>query len=403
MLKTRKRWIILIGIIIASVIAGYFFLSHDQQRLLAEEGGTFQDEFDTYLDQRRYELDASADEDADPFGEDQIVRILLIGLDSRIGVDAGHCDAIQMLEINKARDWVTLTAVPRGTYSPLPRGYYGQEGDYYVSNACAIGGLEYGVTQIERIIGKKADYVATIGFSGLLGLLRQLDLPTTDTLRWLRHRQGYGIGEPQRAHNHSTFIKQMLTKFTPDEHSRLDIPFHYLVFQLLKTDMNFSEAREISKALTEMSIHEEGNKISLFMRPEFEVRDISYDPESVSEYLDTLLGPIAHLLNNQDYSDVSTEELQYNLLALIESEKENKEFLIWAYENRLWYQVESKEERLEIQYELILAYQQTIEDLDARKEIIDAYLIEMDYLGEDDYKELALKSFGDTDELFSLE
>jgi hypothetical protein len=46
-----------------------------------------------------------------------------------------------------------------------------------------------------------------------LGILRNLKLPTTDTLRWLRHRQGYAIGEPQRAHNHSTFLKQLILRF----------------------------------------------------------------------------------------------------------------------------------------------------------------------------------------------
>ncbi|PIR99002.1 hypothetical protein COT87_01740, partial [Candidatus Collierbacteria bacterium CG10_big_fil_rev_8_21_14_0_10_44_9] len=76
------------------------------------------------------------------------------------------------------------------------------------------------VKQIERILGKQADYLAIVGFSQTLGILRNLQLPAVDTLRWLRHRQSYAVGEPQRAHNHSTFIKQMTIKYLSDDVSK---------------------------------------------------------------------------------------------------------------------------------------------------------------------------------------
>ena len=97
--------------------------------------------------------DTSSDLTADPFADDGIVKILLIGLDARIGEENGHCDAIQLITIDKNNTGnINITAVPRGTYSPLPIGKGTTSSDYYVSNACGFGGLEYGIKQIEKIL-----------------------------------------------------------------------------------------------------------------------------------------------------------------------------------------------------------------------------------------------------------
>jgi len=69
------------------------------------------------LQTRREEIEKDAQ--GDPFGEDGIVRILFLGLDKRVGESKGHCDAIQLVTVNKKRQEVTITAVPRGTYAPL--------------------------------------------------------------------------------------------------------------------------------------------------------------------------------------------------------------------------------------------------------------------------------------------
>jgi hypothetical protein len=399
MLKTRKGWIILSGVLIAAAIAGYFFMQQDQQHLFAGEDAAQEAGVDQYLEQRREDLAESSEED--PFGDDDKISILLIGLDGRVGDPGSHCDAIQFLQVNRATKRISLTAVPRGTYAPLPYGTGTVPGDYYVSNSCALGGLEYGVGQIERILGQKADYIATIGFSGVLGVLRQLELPTTETLQWLRHRQGYAIGEPQRARNHSTFLKQILTQFIPEEHSRLDVPWQYIIYNIIKTDLSFADAREISKAITEMDLESNPGRISLAMRPSFEVRDIAYNQDEVGEYLQKMISPISHLLNQQDFGDAPIEDIQTELFQMIEDQKDDEEFIEWAYDNKLWYQIEDKETRLQVQYDVILQYQQTIGFLELRKEVVNAYLLEMDYLGEDYYKELATATFGDVDVLFT--
>jgi len=337
------------------------------------------------IDSRR--LKNSEEETIDPFGEDGVIRILFIGLDTRVGQNNGHCDAIQLISIDNNTENINITAVPRGTHSPLPPGKGTVPSDYYVSNACVLGGLEYGIEQIEKILGVKADYLVVMGFSEALGILRYLHLPTTETLQWLRNRQSYAIGEPQRAHNHSTFIKQMLIRFIPTEKTKLDTVLEYVIYKLIKTDLSFAQAQKILDAISAMDIANHPEKIKLSMRPLYLVEDIQYDPERIEEYLDQMLGPIKHLLSKDDYSEISKDTLQAELLQTIEKNKDNLEFVSWSYQNNLWLQIEDKEQSLAIQYDLLTNYLQLISVKEKRQSILADYIIEMENRGEPIWQE----------------
>ena len=315
---------------------------------------------------------------SDPFGEDGIARVLFIGLDKRVGQENGHCDAIQLITLDQGSGTINITAVPRGTYSPLPPGKGVTSSDYYVSNACDLCGLDYGIKQIEKILGVKSDYLVVVGFSETLGILRNLGLPTTETLQWLRNRHGYAIGEPQRAHNHSTFIKQMLIKFAPTEKSSINTALQYLVYKIVKTDLSFAQAQKIIATISAMDIANHPEKIQLSMRPLYAIQDIPYDPQHIGEYLDQTLGPIKHLLNKDDYSGTSEETIQAKLLSIIEKNKNNPEFVSWAYQNNIWLQIEDNEKRLAVQYDLLVSYLALLPDKKERESTIADYLLEME-------------------------
>jgi len=326
----------------------------------------------------------SVGDDEDPFGEDGIVRVLLIGLDSRAGQTAGHCDVIQMIEIDKNNNTVNITAVPRGTYSPLPLGKATTSTDYYVSNACGLAGLDYGINQIEKISGKKADYLVMVGFSETLGILRNLKLPTTETLQWLRQRQGYAIGEPQRARNHSTFIKQLLTKYLPDDHSKIDTAFHYILYKIIKTDLTFAESEKIVDALIDMDIKNNPEKISLSMRPSYNVQDIPYDPDTAGEYVKSMIDPVKGYLKGTSYTGITTEEADQRIVDTIDKKISDDEFVLWAYENQLWLQIEDDIIREEKQYEIIWQYLNQVSE-EEQQLIVADYVLEMRYLGLEDW------------------
>lgn len=388
MIRMRKQVsIVLVALVLIAVIPLiYWDVNRHNGHIEVGAAGTNLDEQIVDLLAKRTEELSIEDED-DLFGDDDIVRILLVGLDSRAGQAEGHCDAIQMFEVNRKTQRIQITAVPRGTYAPLPRGTGKVPGDYYVSNSCALGGIEYGLDQIERIIGKEADHVVFVGFSSVLGILRYLDLPTTETLQWLRHRQGYAIGEPQRARNHSTFLKQILVKFIPEEVNNLNLPLHYVIYNMVDTDLTFAQARQLVGEVGSFDLQFNPSNISLAMRPSYDVQDIPYDPNQVDEYLDRMLSPIKRHLSDQDYSDKTKEEIQAELLATIELMKSDESFVEWAYTNAVWYQVEDHNLRNSLHLELLLNYIETLDSDEEKIIILEDYLLEMEYLEEDDWYE----------------
>jgi len=392
MLKKYKKIIIILGIIIAGLcffisIKGFlWYQTMTKERALLKANNQAIEEI---INSRR--IENSEEKIIDPFGEDKMVQILFIGLDTRVGQKNGHCDAIQLISIDNNTETITITAVPRGTYSPLPPGTGILPSDYYVSNACGLGGLEYGIQQIEKILGIKADYLVVVNFSETLGIFRILGLPTTETLQWLRNRHGYTIGEPQRAHNHSTFIKQMMIKFVPIKKTKLETALQYIVYKIIKTDLSFQESQKIIDAVSAMDVANYPEKIQLTMRPLYPVQEIPYDSEHIGEYLDQTLGPIKYLLAKDDYSEISGETVQEKLLSIIEENKNNPEFLSWAYKNNLWLQIEDGNKRLSVQYDLLINYLPSLPTKQERESLIADYILEMENRDEPLWQEKARK------------
>jgi len=379
----RRRLFLLLGFFVLLGVGGWFFISHtirSSEEARAKEA--LQAQIQSVIDARR--AGQQGGEDQDPFDENGILRLLLIGLDSRSGSTIGHCDAIQFIEINKTNQTIAITAVPRGTYSPLP-GSGHLPGDYYVSSACAIGGLDYGIAQIENILGQQADYVAMVGFSEALGAFRLLGLPTTETLQWLRLRQGYAIGEPQRAHNHSTFLKQLLVKFTPTDHTPLEIAGEYLFYRFIETDLSFTQVRQIVAELSAMDLADHAERINIFMKPSYAVADIPYDTEHLDDYLSSMLDPISDLIPEGAYTGVSESEGQQQLMDLVNAGLEDTDFVTHAFEQKLWLQVEDEATRESVHFALLSAYLSTQPEGEEQKNMLLDYVIEMEAIGQTDW------------------
>jgi len=383
-MKLRKISCAVVGIILILGLFGTIFIVRryiiDQE--IRQQEVALNAAIDAVISARLTESATSTD----PFGDDDVVSILLVGLDTRSGETVSHCDAIQFVEINRAQETIHITAVPRGTYAALPPGTGTTSSDYYVSNSCALGGLDFGIEQIEKILGKQADYIAVIGFSELVGALRTLRLPMTDTVEWLRHRQGYAIGEPQRAHNHSTFIKQMLIRFTPTEIRTADRALHYILYSFINTDLSFTQAKKLLHALVDMRISERPEIITLSMRPVYDVQDIEYDETTAGSYVQGLIVPISHYLNPKDYSQLSESDITEDILELIATKQDDLEFIRWAWDHKLWYQIYKDEQRLQTQYDLLFSYLGRLESTEARQAVLGDYVLEMDFLGHDEWK-----------------
>ncbi|MFA6536985.1 MAG: hypothetical protein WCT18_01150 [Patescibacteria group bacterium] len=325
-------------------------------------------------------------EDSDIFGSDDLAKILFIGIDSRVGVNNGHCDAIQFLEINRRDKTVKITAVPRGTYVPLPQGNY-LPTDYYVSNSCGLVSLEYGVEQIEKILGAKADYLVVVGFSETMGILREMKFPTVSTMRWLRNRQSYAIGEPQRARNHSNFIKYVLTNYLAKSYDKLSWPWQYLIYRIVQTDLTFGQAQKLLQEVVGFDLQASQQNVILQMKPTFAVEDIIYNPDNVDDYLVRMIEPIKKNLSKEDYSDLDIQVIQENLQKLTDEKKKDPEFLRWALANNLWLQIEDAEKREIAHYNIISGYLNIERESENKKQILADYIMEMENRQLTDYIE----------------
>lgn len=365
-----KKFFVIIFVLLVLVGSGLFVYYYLMPKLAAYQVDKAEKALEEAQDQAtqgvieaRRQAQTKQTEEVNPFDKDGKVHVLLLGLDKRVGQASGHCDVIQMINIDKTKETVNIMALPRGTYSPLPPGKGTTSTDYYVSNACGLGGLDYGIKQIEKILGQKADYIVVVGFSETLGILRTLNLPTTETLQWLRTRHVYAIGEPQRAHNHSTFLKQVMTKYIPKEKTKLDTPLQYIVYKIVQTDLTFDEAVVIGDALRAMDLEHNPDKITLSMRPSHPVQDIPYDPEH---------------LNIKPGVDTQ-ESIQKKLFDTIAQKKNDKEFIMWAFDNDLWLQVDDAQKRESTHFEFLEKYLKFIENAEKRKELIADYILEMEH------------------------
>jgi len=380
--KSTKQKIFFAILLIIFIVVGYigsrllfWYIASAEDR---GQGAEHDQEVTKYIDER---LTAPLDEvDEDPFGDDDVVKVLLVGLDSRIGQVAPHCDAIQLIEVDRAEQDVTITAVPRGTYSPLPWGTAATSSDYYVSNACGKGGLDYGIKQIQRILGQEADYVVFVGFSEALGMFRALKLPTTETLQWLRQRKAYGVGEPQRARNHSTFIKTMMIDRVPTEESKASDTLHYILYSFMRTDLSFDQARQIVAELGEMDLQNNPDRVALRMRPAYRVQDIEYNPETIDEHLDAMLRPIQGALSyDQRMQDGELERVQEYLVNTVEKRKGDPKFITWAQENHVWLQIEDEVVREKLHFDITTTYVEGLEDPEEQERVLVQYILEMEY------------------------
>lgn len=319
------------------------------------------------------------------FGDIAEVNVLLLGLDERKEetelVDA-HCDAIHLFTLD-IEDWtIHITSIPRGTGVYIPGGPYG-ETEYYIANACAFAGLDYGVEQIEKIVGVKADYVVTVGFSQVYGILRQLDLPTTESLQWLRHRQSYQIGEPQRTANQQTFMKDLIVNHIDRFSSDLTMPLQYVLYTFTDTQMPFSVAHTLLKGYITAGISERPEDITTQLKPHYVTQEIHFDFENYDEQLAALVDFLRPYLPREDLSELTLEQVQSMLQDYLLEQVVNGIDLADIVEKQLWLQIEDDVSREMWQYRVIALYaNQLVEsgDQEAATQLITNYILEKELL-----------------------
>lgn len=392
-----KRSLVLAGtgsVLVGISVFGYMVVakSHAAQRTPAQQQielkNTSQQIIDQVLIQRSQQISADPTQD---FGGQDEINILLLGLDAREGQTHPHCDAIHLFTFD-LKDWsIQITSVPRGTYAALPAGGTYEANQYYVSNACGIGGLDYGIEQIQHILGVKPDYIVKVGFSQAEGVFRLLQLPASQTLQWLRHRQSYQIGEPQRTHNQAVFMKDMIVAHIRDFQSELTAPLQYVLYAIVDTNMDFSLARSLLKGYLASDISQRSDDITLVMQPYHQTVDYHYDPNTLEEDLQKKIDFIQPLLNTDDFSGRSLEDIQAEVIAYLQDRLDSDQSINDVMQQQLWLQINQDVVREQYKFWFTERYFKELAPTDqtAAVKLLSDYILEQQALGVDTYNEIA--------------
>lgn len=386
-MNKRITWIVASVVVPAVVLLGvgaWFFLRPQEVPELTAAQPAVQTLVDDMLAQRKAELLETPDES---FGSADEINILTLGIDSRKEGAEQHCDAIHLVTLN-VTDWtINITSVPRGTYAALPPGGTYKDTDYYLSNACAFGGLAYGMEQIQKVTGVKADYVATVGFSQALNIFRVLGLPTTDTLQWLRHRQSYAIGDPQRSQNQATFMKDVALQLLSG--NGISTPLLYILYTFVDTNLTFDQVHALYLAYLASDIGEHPERITFDMKPYYETQIYHLDTANADEQIADILEKLQGRLSPEDLSNKTLAEIQEALREyLYDMLGGSSDQVLRIYDEQLWGQVEDEGVREELHYRYLERYVRFTKDSDreAAVQAVTNYILEMQFFGLSDWE-----------------
>jgi len=323
-------------------------------------------------------------------------NILLLGLDGRKGDSRPRCDSMHMISLDSSDETITITTVPRGIVIPSAKLATTSS---YLGNTCHTFGIDYTIKTLEKITGIHPDHIVKVGFSQTLGLLRYINLPTTETLQFLRNRR-YGIGDYQRSHNQALFIKDMITSRL-EQLNNLPKPIKYLMFRALDTTMDFEEAQLLLDQVIASGIYKDPDKIVLITKPDNSRRiaDIHFSNlmalpagrQAGSSGQKVLLATVS---NNDDFNSYQNNLTTYlqNLTTRADNLlKRNNHLAAYKivstpFSQKLWLQLEQETLRYRFQYEMLRIYVLTNPDSSNLSTLLLDYLVEMESLGQIQYQ-----------------
>ncbi len=147
-------------------------------------------------------------------GGANILDVLLIGLDSRLGHAGGRADAIHLLTIDLDAPHVRITSIPRGTWTDLGRD---EQASNIIANVRALRGRKELQRRVARLCRRDSiPYYLEVGFSDAFGILELLGYadPSAE-LQALRHRRDYQYGDHTRCYRQGLFVRNAFLRMLP--------------------------------------------------------------------------------------------------------------------------------------------------------------------------------------------
>jgi len=178
--------------------------------------------------------DAFPDDSSRPAAVEGAQTFLLLGSDSREGMDSGklgRSDAIMVAHVPADHGTVQVMSIMRDNWVEIPG-----HGNNKINAATALGGIPLMVQTVEKLIDTRIDHVAIIDFESFKGLTTavggvtvdnpkafkarsgeqfeagQITLEGSDALAFVRERKAFANGDYQRAANQQLLVKGLISK-----------------------------------------------------------------------------------------------------------------------------------------------------------------------------------------------
>ncbi|MBI5324528.1 MAG: hypothetical protein HZB41_04530 [Ignavibacteriae bacterium] len=296
-----------------------------------------------------------------------VINIIVTGLDTRMGSGCEHADANHLIRIFPDSGKMEIISIPRGTY--VKAGYKDTSGLNYLANIRAGKGRERYMNEIAKICSiPKVDYYIEFGFSQAIGLLGILGFKNNavQTLRLLRSRQAFGLGDYQRSFNQGEFIRQMLlSKYKSITNLPADIAIRAGLI-LVNTDLSYSAVRSIIDRLNKSGFPKSDSVITHFLKPKMNYDFHNFDFLSKTSR-DSLYLIVMRTAKNLEIDDggrnnngrINRRVLKNLNSAIKRAENDSLKFpklvinnLERIFEQRTWYQITDTNLRYELMFKI---------------------------------------------------
>lgn len=223
----------------------------------------------------------------------RVLDILLIGLDSRLGSSRGRADALQLITVDFDAPHVTITGIPRGTYSDLG---YENEASNIIANVRSARGRSALLKRVARLCRRDSvPYYVEVGFSDALGVLELLGYgdPVAE-LQALRQRRRYQYGDHNRCYNQGLFVRDAMLRMLPLLEGVTGDVLLRAGRDLVATNLSHDQCRGIAYLLNDAGVSMAASMVSVTIRSRFRKQILS----------DQLEAPHQHAVRGIDYSDL---------------------------------------------------------------------------------------------------
>ena len=266
-------------------------------------------------------------------GDDNIIRIMLLGVDQRKD-DVGRSDTLMVAAVDTTSEKTALLSIPRDTCTEIDGNGYDK-----INHAYAFGGHELSQKSVEHLLGVPMDHYIIIdiqAFKRIIDMIGGVDIdvekrmhyedPWDDdgglvidlspgeqhmdgekAIQYVRYRDGEGdigrIGRQQK------FMKAVLAKvISPEILPRLPKLIDEMKCAVV-TDMTVSELMDFVQILK--SVHDNGFAAHMVPgQPAFH-KDISYWIPDISDTRELLYSELGLSMKEEDQERAEKDEKEY--------------------------------------------------------------------------------------------